>query len=966
MMAKLMTGAFVLAILVSGAWAMNTKDQAIQDIFILSDIEQGQIEIRVWLDKDVVGSFRDATADITIEYPDGSKRTNSKIKFTPAGDKPYSSLVVDIYPVVLWHPRTPHLYGLEMIFRDAEGSWLASATQRFGMRKFETRNARFYINNQPFYFRACGHEPEKFLEKLDRKGIEKRLRQVKRYGFNAVRHHSHVPSDTYLDVADEVGLLIQMEIGGKIGTDPGSEKFLGSKNDWVSMIKRGRRHPCTFIYSMGNEIYGNDPGLIECQNILYDLAKEMDPSVLVLNRSGSNPFNDAYGKYDLIERPIGEYEHVAEFAHEAFMLYLRGERKGRSDEFPIIAHEYPLVASYPNPALAAKYDEEPFWIKLAVENARKNGLEHLLPEFVRNSERIQALCRKEMLEEARKFRELDGYSMLRFTDCMERVSGVVDDFADPKNVTAEEFLRTNGETVLLCTWNGRSFWYGDRLEATLEISHHGSEPFSAKTCQWWLMSGPQVLAAGKFDKVAVGPVDVAEIGRITITIPELPKPAKLTLRAALPESPAYINNEWYFWAFPKETVKPEIQKQVVLWDPRKRMKTYLDAYPHFEYISDEAWRVLSAEERAKVSARAASAELIITDSWQEAFYDFLDKGGRIWIISDKSWPWPEEIGIFGLHITKFIPSDQAPPVFPELDEQCAKWLTICSNTEPRYGNSGTLIYPHPALGDFPHEGFCDLQFWPMIYRAKSLQLDRFPAGTEPVIRTIDNYYRGRSKGYMVELGVGRGKVFISTLNLTQSFPWAVATRYMFDQLLRYVTGPTAQELRTMIEDFKVELASREPLIHDEMPARYATRWKWLLSPYELIILPIYEAKGVDEDRLGVHYEYAQTQWYLSARPGDVLSWEFENKTNGDFSCTLQLASPQKDIPLSVQIDKRDAQAVAFQGSGAWEHFVPVECQIAGLDAGKHTLTLSVGDRMSTQPSPTVRIRDLELRANTLP
>ena len=203
----------------------------------------------------------------------------------------------------------------------------------------------------------------------------KRLQQKKRYSWNTVRHHSRVPNDTYLEVADEVGLLIQMEISGKIGIDPASERFLESRKSWIEMVERGRHHPSTFVYSMGNEIYKNDSGLIKCQDILYDLAKEMDPSVLVLNRSGSNPFNDDFGKYDLIERPIGEYEHVAEFARDAFLLYLRGERKGRSDQFPIIAHEYPLVSSYPNPELLSKYDTEPFWLKLTRENARKNWME---------------------------------------------------------------------------------------------------------------------------------------------------------------------------------------------------------------------------------------------------------------------------------------------------------------------------------------------------------------------------------------------------------------------------------------------------------------------------------------------------------------------------------------------------------------------------------------------------------------
>ena len=950
-------------ILTCFSFVWGAEDRIIDDIYILSDIDRGQIEIRILPREGNLKRFQDATVDVCVHYPDGSIKKFNGIKLINIETQGIASLqlVLNIDPVILWHPKTPNLYLVDLFFYNKHGSLLTSAIERFGMRKFESREGRFYINNKPFYVRACGHEKENIFGNLNREASLKRLKQLKRYGFNTVRHHSHMPSEMYLKVADEIGVLIQMEIGGKIGTDPESERFIQSKNDWINMIKQGRHHPCTFIYSMGNEIYTNEPGLIRCQDILYDLAKEMDPGVLVLNRSGSNPFNDAFGKYDLIERPIGEYEHIAKFTNEAFLFYLRGDGKGQSDKFPILAHEYPLVASFPNIELSAKYDEEPFWLKETRENAKRNNLEHLLPEFVKNSEKIQAICRKEMLEEARKFPELDGYSMLRFTDNEEKVSGVVDDFSDPKNVTAEEFLRTNGETVLLCTWNERCFRYGDTLEATLEISHHGSEPYSAPKCQWWLMNGAKVLTEGAFDNVNVGAVNVAEIGKIKVVVPTLHKPAKLTLLAALSNTRPYINNTWYFWAFPTDTLKPEIQSKILIWDPRKRLKTYLDVYPQMNYINDENWNVIESK-----------ASLIITDSWQESFYKYLAEGGNLWIISDKSWHWPEEMGIFGLHITKFIPAAQAPVVFPELDELCTKWLTICSNSKSRYGNSGTIIYPHPALDNFPNEGFCDIQFWPMIYRAKSLQLDRFPKGTEPLIRTIDNFYRCQNKGYMVELGVGKGKVFVSTLNLTQSFPWSVATRYMFDQLLCYLTDSerypsvnmTSEELRKMIEDFAKEIKTREPLISDEMPARYTTRWKWLLNPNELIILPIYEAKGVDENRLAVHWEYAQTQWYLNAKPLDKLLWEFENKTDGDFTCSIYLASPLKGITFYIQPDDRELQKVEFQGSDGWERFVPVEIPITKVKAGKHTLTISLPEDAATKDGQTLQIRDIELRAKS--
>lgn len=953
---RTITGVFIAFLLLQLPLGAMEGDPL--EVVVFSNLDGGRIEVMPLLDDAEMEIFRDASVRMRIHYPDGKMETIND-KLAGAGTTP--SVKAAITPVAAWHPNTPALYNLEIQLVGRDGS-TREGSRRFGMRKLESRDGRFHVNNKPFYVRACGHESEynKYCQTDNRAAIEERLRQVKKYGFNTVRHHSHVPSETYLQVADELGLFVQMEYNRyakALETDPASPLFEPIRGNWTEMILRGRLHPSTFIYSMGNEIYTNDPVTVAGMNVLYDLAKTLDPGVLVLNRSGSNPFNDDHGKYDLIERPIGEYEHTAEFAREAFMLYLRGDRKGRSDRVPIIAHEYPLVASYPNVALAHRYGEMPAWMKKTLENARAHGLEHLLPLYVKNSEAIQAICRREMLEEARKFRELDGYSMLRFTDCTGMVSGVVNDFADPKNVTAEEFLRTNGETVLLCTWNRRVFHHGDRMETTLEISHHGTEPFSAPRCHWLLMNGPQVLERGTFDSVHVNAVDVAEIGKISIPIPKLPRPAKLILRVYLPDTLPLIENEWAAWAFPREILSPEKQAQVALWDPAKRMGKYTAFYPGFHYVHTKEWKLPDGE---------PTFGLIIADRWQESFFTAIENGGRIWIVSDKVWPWPEEVGIFGMHLARMVPEQQAPPHFPELDENLTKWLTICSNSEPRQGNSGTLIYPHPALKDFPHDGFCDMQFWPLIYRAKSLKLDEFPPGIDPLIRAIDSYHRGRSKGYMVELAVGRGRLFVSTLNFTQTVERCPAAAYLFNSILEYLTGPdwnppvhvSVAELRTMLAGYE----DKKPALFDELGIRYATHWKKRLSKAEMLVLPIHEAAGADPDRIGVHWEYAQTQWYLAAKPGEALSWDFENKTEAEFQCFVYTGSPLENVPLDIQLDEQEPQRLVFPGSAGFNTFQELDLKIGVLKPGKHTLRLFIPATAPTKEGTCLFLRDVELRA----
>jgi hypothetical protein len=99
------------------------------------------------------------------------------------------------------------------------------------------------------------------------------------------------------------------------------------------------------------------------------------------------------------------------------------------------------------------------------------------------------------------------------------------------------------------------------------------------------------------------------------------------------------------------------------------------------------------------------------------------------------------------------------------------------------------------LGDFPHEGFADLQFFRMISNSPPLDLEplglasgaealRAP-GADPVIRVMHSYPVGRSLGYLTEWRLGKGRLLVSALGLDQSWPEA---RHLLAQLCRYLSG----------------------------------------------------------------------------------------------------------------------------------------------------------------------------------
>ena len=56
-----------------------------------------------------------------------------------------------------------------------------------------------------------------------------------------------------------------------------------------------------------------------------------------------------------------------------------------------------------------------------------------------------------------------------------------------------------------------------------------------------------------------------------------------------------------------------------------------------------------------------------------------------------------------------------------------------------HGNMGTVVRPHPALGEYPHDGWCHLNLVHLISNAFPMDLEPFGSGhIDPIIRSMDN------------------------------------------------------------------------------------------------------------------------------------------------------------------------------------------------------------------------------------
>jgi hypothetical protein len=159
---------------------------------------------------------------------------------------------------------------------------------------------------------------------------------------------------------------------------------------------------------------------------------------------------------------------------------------------------------------------------------------------------------------------------------------------------------------------------------------------------------------------------------------------------------------------------------------------------------------------------------LVSESLNEAVISYVRKGGRLLLAHSRNLPLRPFPPKLGLTVGRYF-------------------FTPPANYRPfESGNAGTIIADHPILGDFPHEGFADLQFYRMIAESPPLDLKPFaPARLQPVIRSLTTYFICHPVGYLIEFGVEKGGVIFCALDLSPKYPEA---RYLLSTILRYAAG----------------------------------------------------------------------------------------------------------------------------------------------------------------------------------
>ena len=93
---------------------------------------------------------------------------------------------------------------------------------------------------------------------------------------------------------------------------------------------------------------------------------------------------------------------------------------------------------------------------------------------------------------------------------------------------------------------------------------------------------------------------------------------------------------------------------------------------------------------------------------------------------------------------------------------------------------------HPVFAQFPTDNHSDMQWWELVNKAQVMQFTDFPKDFQPLVQSIDTWFVSRKIGMLFEAQVGRGKLMMTSMDITNDIDRRIAARQMQRSILNYM------------------------------------------------------------------------------------------------------------------------------------------------------------------------------------
>ncbi len=622
----------------------------------------------------------------------------------------------------LWSPENPKLYTLRVSCGDS------SVCKSFGVRRLTADGVQLRLNGRPYYLRGiCEHcyFPVTVHPNSDAAFYRSVILKLKELGFNFIRCHTFIPDEAYLQAADELGMLFEVET-------PNNTTY----EQWLNIISFCRRHTSVVMYSGGNELQLHEEyirHLHRCADAVHAKTDALFSPMSAL-RGFEYAFEKETGVEDqLVTEPFPHNPRrfaMAESFCDVYNSYTRSQNSycflkcdpqlvdSWSSVYgkPRLSHEICISGTFADLSLKSRYEGTRIGqtqLFSSVEaHLKEVGVLENAPLYFQNSCRWQSLIRKYAFETVRMSKTLAGYDFLGPIDTHWHTFGydvgMMNEFYELKpGETVDRVLMYNSPTVLLTDLGlNVNFLCGTAVKFTVSVSHYGEKDLHNAALRISLLHGDKTVQSQRFfvGDIPCGSVEL--LADCTLELPETETPQAYRIYATLKDGGMVAENQWDIYAFP-EIGEPMLPETVLC-------------------LSD------------------TSEPDKITEALQE--------GKTVVLLGD----------------TPFVSN---PTSFQ---------ISLAGRTS---GHLATVVREHPVFAGFPHEGFCGWQFRQLLEEGSAVCFGDNAMPFDPVLEVVPTHKCFVKQAAMFECRAMGGKLFVCSLNFREEDPVA---QWLKNSILHYV------------------------------------------------------------------------------------------------------------------------------------------------------------------------------------
>ena len=723
------------------------KDLYIEKVRIRPDLTTG----RVHLSLDVGGTFssnrfNDYNNYYTIAVvKDGDDPSKANVHRRYCSE-PHIEYDVNFFDsVYIWDEYHPAVYRIGISL----GNDYYETT--FGMRTISVEGRQINMNGHPIWLRGTVENccfPETGYPPTDEESWIKIFRKCKSYGLNHMRFHSYCPPEAAFAAADRVGFYLQPE--GPSWPNHGVRLRRGQKIDEYLMEESKRiidtygHHPSFVMMAAGNEPAGD--WVSYCNDWVKEM-KNYDPSRLYCGASvGGGWAWDDGSEYHVKGGARGlDWDRHAPHSDDNYydqILRPRNYKDTVDNNSPIIAHEQGQWCAFPDFKEISQYTGayKAKNFEIFRDLLRDNGMEPMAEKFLMASGKLQTLCYKYEIERNLRTPDYAGFQLLALND----YSGQGTALEGVLNVHWQEKGYTNAkEWREFCNAIVPLAKFPKFIYSSDDTLRVPVEVMNAYSSDVDSMRAAYYITDGEKKVVAGG----------SLASGTLPVGKNISIGTLV---------------FPLDKItKPQKMTLTVILSGAFRNHWDFWVYPESVNSEDEVVN-----------------DIYIADSLDAEAMKVLRNGGKVLLTAAGKIRYGRDV------VQHYL------PVF---------WNTSWFKMRPPHTTGAYIDQQHPLFKyDFPTDDWSNLNWWELLNRAQVMNLAEFPKDYQSPIQPIDTWHVSRKLGMLVEAKVLKGKLLMTTMDITSNLEHRLVARQMRQAILTYMQS----------DDFQPSLTIQSKVITD--------------------------------------------------------------------------------------------------------------------------------------------------------